>query len=43
MKDSYGKENNNNPSEMRAVKNKDIIREKSKLGKRVDYDRKKEK
>ena len=39
MKDSYGKEsNNNNPAEMRAVRNEDVTRKKSNIGKRVDYD-----
>ena len=43
MADSYGKENNNNkPSEMRAVRNEDSIRETSNIGKRVDYDGKKD-
>ena len=37
------KNSNNKPSEMRAVRNEDISREKSNIGKRKDYDGKKDK
>lgn len=44
MKDSHGKENNNdNPSEMRGVKNEEIIRKKLNIGIRKDYDGKRDK